>query len=73
MNFELFSEAILTRDVPEEGLHAGDGGTVVEIYEVAGSETGYSIEFFDALGNTIAVVELPASALRMPTDTEHSS
>jgi hypothetical protein len=67
MNFELFSDVILARDVPDEGLRAGDVGTVVEQHEVAGHETGYSLEFFDMLGNTIAVVTLPASALRQPT------
>lgn len=28
---------------------------------------GYSVEFFDMLGNTVAVVTLPASALRRLT------
>jgi len=28
------------------------------------SEEGYSVEFFDMTGNTIAVVALPESALR---------
>lgn len=67
MNFELFSDVILAHDVLDENLRAGDVGTVVERHEVAGLETGYSIEFFDMLGNTIAVVTLPASALRQPT------
>jgi hypothetical protein len=67
MDFELYGDVILARDVPAEGLRAGDVGTVVERHGVAGLETGYSIEFFDMLGNTIAVVTLPASALRAPT------
>ncbi len=67
MNFQLYSEVILLRDVPEEGLHAGDVGTVVERHDVQGLETGYSIEFFDLLGNTASVATLPGSALRAPT------
>ena len=56
---------ILTRDVPEHGVRAGDIGTVVEHHMVAGvSEEGYSVEFCDMTGNTVAVVTLPASALR---------
>lgn len=70
MNFELFSDVILARDVVNESLRAGDVGTVVERHNVTGHETGYSVEFFDMLGNTIAVVTLPASALRLPTHAD---
>jgi uncharacterized protein DUF4926 len=67
MAFELYTDAILTRDVPEEGLCAGDVGTVVDHHVVPGvAEEGYSLEFFDMTGNTVAVVTLPASALRLP-------
>ena len=34
------------------------------------SEEGYSVEFFDMTGNTMAVVTLPASALRLPTPAD---
>ena len=67
MGFRLYAEAVLTHDVPEENLRAGDVGTVVETHQVANRETGYSVEFFDMLGNTIAVVTLPESLLRAPT------
>lgn len=71
MAFELYSEVILTRDVAEEGLRAGDVGTVVErhVAPSAGDE-GYSIEFFDMTGNTVAVAALPAGALRLPTPAD---
>jgi hypothetical protein len=51
-------------DRPEEGLYAGDIGTVVEQHHVEGLETGYSVEFFDLLGNIVAVATLPGSYLR---------
>ena len=63
MNFQLYSEVVLQRDMPEEGLVAGDIGVVVERHGVAGYETGYSVEFFDMLGNTVSVATLPASML----------
>ncbi len=44
----------------------GDIGTVVNRHDVLGIEPGYSVEFFDLLGNTVAVVAVPASALRRP-------
>lgn len=71
MAFELYSEVILTRDVAEEGLRAGDVGTVVECHAAPGAgDEGYSIEFFDMTGNTVAVATLPAGALRLPTPAD---
>ena len=68
MTFELYGDVILTRDIPEHGLRRGDVGTVVERHAVPGmAEEGYSVEFFDMTGNTVAVATLPASALRLPT------
>ena len=62
---------ILTRDVTEHRLRAGDVGTVVERHDVAGvPEEGCSVEFFDLTGNTVAVVTLPASALRLLTPAD---
>lgn len=60
-----------TRDVPERGLRAGDVGTVVERHVVPRvTEEGYSVEFFDMTGNTLAVVTLPASTVRLPTSAD---
>ena len=71
MAFGLYSDVILTRDLSEHGLRAGDVGTVVERHVVPGvSEEGYSVEFFDMTGNTVAVVTLPANALRVPTPAD---
>jgi hypothetical protein len=71
MPFELYTEVILTRDVTEDGLRAGDVGTVVERHAVPGvPEEGYSVEFFDMTGNTVAVATLSASALRLPTPAD---
>jgi hypothetical protein len=67
----MYGDVILTRDVPESGLRAGDVGTVVERHAApAVSEEGYSVEFFDMTGNSVAVVTLPASALRLPTPAD---
>ncbi|MEG4115046.1 MULTISPECIES: hypothetical protein [unclassified Microcoleus] len=35
-----------------------------------GLETGYSVELFDLLGNTVAVARLPGSYLRSPTSAD---
>ena len=66
MNIELFSEVALACDVPEEGLRRGDVATVVENLpgtEASGGENGYILEVFNAIGETIAVVTVPVSAV----------
>jgi hypothetical protein len=70
VDFQLYTDVVLVRDIPEEGLRAGDLGVVVERHDVPGRETGYSVEFFDMLGQTVAVVTLPVSALRTPTHAD---
>jgi hypothetical protein len=71
MPFDMYSDVILTRDLTERGLRTGDVGTVVERHAVPGvSEEGYSVEFFDMTGNTVAVVTLPATAIRLPTPAD---
>lgn len=63
MTFELYTDAVLTLDLSEENLCAGDVVKVVGYHPVPGGEDGYSIEVFNALGNTIAVTSVPESAL----------
>jgi len=71
MPFDLFNDVILTRDIADRGLRSGDVGTVVERHAVLGvPEEGYSVEFFDMTGNTVAVVTVPAGALRLPTPAD---
>lgn len=73
MTLDLFQDAILTVDLPEHGLFAGDVGTIVERHQVPGKEDGYSAEFFDMTGRTVAVATVPASCLRPPTSADRPS
>ena len=70
MNFPLYSDVILLRDLPEEGLSVGDIGTVIDRHDVAELETGYSVEFFDMLGSTVAIITLPMSCFRVPSSAD---
>jgi hypothetical protein len=45
-------------------------GTVERHVIADASEEGYSVEFFDMTDNTLAVVTLPAHALRLPTPAD---
>jgi len=73
MTYPLFEDVIVTMDVPAHDIRAGDVGTVVEHHVVAGKEDGYSVEFFDMTGRTVAVVTLPSSQLRQPTSSDRPS
>lgn len=70
MDFPLYRDVILTRDIPEEGLRAGDVGVVIARHDVAGREPGYSVEFFDMVGNTLAVITVPVDDVRVPTSAD---
>jgi hypothetical protein len=70
MNFDLYTEVVILQDIPEENLRAGDIGVVIDRHNVEGIEPGYSLEFLDMVGKTIAVVTLPGSLLRLPTHAD---
>ena len=61
MTFELFSRVALRTDVAEYGLRRGDVATIVDHHPVREGEDGYSLEVFNALGETIAVVVVSES------------
>jgi hypothetical protein len=66
MNIDLFSNVALARDLPNEGLRRGDVATIVEKLpptDASGGEAGYVIEVFNAIGESIAVVTVPVSAV----------
>ncbi len=62
-----FERVALTRDLPEEGLVAGDAGTVVHLYE---GGKGYEVEFFALNGRTIAVATVMADDVRQVGDED---
>jgi len=61
MKYDLFQDVTLAIDIPEKGLLKGDIATVVEHYPAIDAEDGYSLEVFNALGETIAVVTVSES------------
>ncbi len=56
---KLFDVVELTVDLPEEGLAAGDTGTIVEVHPAA-----FEVEFVERDGRTRALVALPADQVR---------
>jgi hypothetical protein len=70
MSYPLFEEVVLVEDVIEKGLLKGDVVTIVDHHPVPDGEDGYSVEVFNALGDTIAVLTLPESAIAPLTENE---
>lgn len=86
MRFELYTDAALSRDIPEHRLRCGDVVKVVDLsrrslmpvrlgpkadhHPSPNGENGYSIEVFNAVGDTIAVTTVPESALEPLRENE---
>jgi hypothetical protein len=58
---------ILTSNIPEEGLKAGDVGTVLHVHR--GGEA-FEVEFLTLVGETVAVTTLSASQVRSVTNRD---
>ena len=70
MKFKHFQQVALARDIPEKNLRRGDVATIVDSHPANGEEVGYSIEVFNAVGDTIAVTAVPESFLEKLTADE---
>ena len=71
MKYELFTRVALKTDLPQHGLRSGDVATVVEFHpDRPGQEPGYSLEVFNAVGETVAVVTVRESQIEPLTANE---
>ena len=70
MKHELYKEVVLRRDIPEKKLKKGDVATVVEYHPSKNSDDGYSLEVFNALGDTIAVLTVSETDIEILKESE---
>jgi len=63
MRPELYSRVALVRDLPEANLKHGDTAMFIDMLPVKKGEDGAILEVFNALGESIAVVTVPISAI----------
>ncbi len=63
MKLELYKDAVLSCDVREHRLKQGDIVKLVDHHIAPDGTEGYSIEAFNAVGDTIAVTAVPVTAL----------
>jgi hypothetical protein len=63
MKIDLFKRVALKIDIPDQNLRKGDIATIVEHLPGKNGEDGYALEVFNAIGETIAVITVPQSAV----------
>jgi hypothetical protein len=66
MTYRELETVVLTRDLPEHGLRAGDLGTVVHVHAANALE----VEFVRASGQTHALVTLATADVRPVQDQD---
>jgi hypothetical protein len=62
-----YDRVVLTVDLPEQGLRAGDVGVVVMVHE---GGKGYELEIFAVDGHTLDVITVNADQVRPVTERE---
>ena len=71
MKFEMFSKVALKANLPRHRLRRGDVATIVDYHRGRpDQEPGYSLEVFNALGETIAVITVRESQIEPLTAKE---
>ncbi|MEZ4591462.1 MAG: DUF4926 domain-containing protein [Chloroflexota bacterium] len=61
---KMYKEVFLTKDIPLESLCKGDVATLIDrVPHPSGGEEGAVLELFNAIGESIAVVIVPLSAV----------
>ena len=71
MKYDPFTRVALAEDLPARHLRRGDVATVVEFHPGRpGQEPGYSLEVFNAVGETVDVVTVRESQIEPLTADE---
>ena len=61
---EMYKEVALTKDIPAENLRKGDVATLIDrVPHPSGGEEGAVLELFNVVGESIAVIVVPLSAI----------
>jgi hypothetical protein len=71
MKYDLFIRVALTEDLPARRLRRGDVATIVEQHSGRpGQEPGYTLEVFNAVGESVDVVTVRESQIEPLTANE---
>jgi hypothetical protein len=71
MALELYQEVALLQDLPEHQLKVGDVATLIDfVPHPQGGEAGCVLEVFNAVGDSLAVIVVPGSAVQALSENE---
>jgi hypothetical protein len=72
MKFEMFSEVILTKDLPEYNIHQGMTAIIVDYCpRTEGQEDGYVLEVLDRLGKAFTAIAVEASKIESVVNSKN--
>jgi Domain of unknown function (DUF4926) len=68
-----YSIVVITSDMAEEGLVAGDVGTIVLTHvDQSGQPIGYELEIFSITGESLTTVGVGLSDVRLASDNDRA-
>ena len=67
-DFQLLETVVATVDIPEEGIRAGDLGTIIDIYLELSK--AYGVEFLTASGSERALITMAPQQFRRLTPAD---
>ncbi|MBI5325062.1 MAG: DUF4926 domain-containing protein [Ignavibacteriae bacterium] len=72
MKFKLYTEVKLISDIAGTLFKKGDVGTIIEHYEpnTTIKEHGYTLEMFNALGDTLTTIDVSESQIKAISNNE---
>ncbi len=71
MKYKLYTNVAFSENIPQHGIEKGDVATIVDFHPSANNnEDGYSLEVFNAIGQTIAIVVVGESKIELLKDNE---
>ncbi len=70
MKFELYSKIALKEDLVKYGLKKGDVAVIIEEHPAINGQAGFTLEVFNALGDTIAIPTVTESQIELLRDNE---
>jgi hypothetical protein len=67
MTPELYTQVVISRDIPQEHVQRGDLAMFIDtLPDPNGGEEGAVLEIFNAVGESIRVLAVPISAIEPP-------
>ena len=71
MKYKLYTNVAFSENIPQHKIKKSDIATIIDFHPSANNnEDGYSLEVFNAIGQTIAIVVVGESKIELLKDDE---